>query len=595
MRGNWHIRNLCNCCFPRASSSSSSSSRARVTVSENTGSNNLQQQSSSSSSKSPRFLVKNPAIRRAQQFWKMAATKSGIKMLLTGTRSPNSPGVLFELPMELFNEIMSYLNRSDLAKLSSCCRASRNLLSRDVFGHLPESLTLDKKEGVLKPFPGLSSLRHLHSYFSYVVLKPPISYDYTNVTSPLQLTKIYEYVETIKYFPNIDRLWICWELPADCKDTDADAYREALINGILERLVTYDFWPKLNLFGLERYKSITGSEFRHKEQISVSWHFGGIRVFRQPKELVRGAPERYIKASSCTEEGHGGGCSCFAPGFQTTYMEVKRFGFGEAAAVGGRWGMGREDVVLLNTLDVHTDTFVGTPFEEEDEEGEAVIGGGSESEVEDEDDTSSSSEEDVDSESSDDENEGGEGSANNENTPTVPPEPIFKSGLIYPFVKKLVMSVKTGVTRQNIAELAWRCPNVSHLRIDGELLTEWSIQNGGNSHAYQQDEVIYSELMGFKSLETAVIPWPSIGGGSSSDKTGVATDFKQAEESITTWGEVGGLRLLRYVSFVNNCKKYPSSHWSRTYGISWEEGGKRCTVGYVSECLNDESAGYADP
>ncbi|KAK6500903.1 hypothetical protein TWF506_003662 [Arthrobotrys conoides] len=582
MRENWHIRDLCNCCFPRPSSSSSSSSRrrVRVTLPDNTGSNNLQQQSS-------RFFfspIKNPVIRRVQQFWKMAATKSGIAMLLPGTRPPNSPGVLFELPMELFNEIMSYLDRSELAKLSSCCRASRNLLSRDVFGHLPESLTLDKKEGVLKPFPGLSSLRHLHSYFSYVVLKPPISYDYANVTSPLQLTKIYEYVETIKYFPNIDRLWICWELPADCKDTDADAYREALITGILKRLVTYEFWPKLNLFGLERYKPITGSEFRHKEQVSVSWHFGGIRVFREPKDLVRGVPERYIKASSCEEEGHEGGCSCFAPGFQTTYMEVKRFGFREAAAVGGRWGMGREDVVLLNTLDVHTDTFVGTPFEDE---GEGAVGRRSGSEVEDEHDASSSEEEN-DGESSDDENESENGSTNNENTPTAPPEPIYKSGLIYPFVKKLVMSVKTGITRQNIAELAWRCPNISHLRIDGELLTDWDFQNGSNGHAYQQDEVIYSELMGFKNLETVVIPWPSIGGGSGSDKMGIALDFKQAEESIITWGEVGGLKLLRYVSFVNNCKKYPSSHWSRTYGIGWEDGGRRCTVGYVSECLKDE-------
>lgn len=231
----------------------------------------------------------------------------------TTARTPVSPGLLFELPMELFDEIVVHLSRSDLARLSSCCRAGRNLLSRDVFGHLPESLTLDKREGVLKPFPGLSSLRHLHSYFSYVVLKPPISYDYANITS-LQLEKIYEYVETIKYFPNIDRLWVGWELPSDCEETDVDIYREALVAGILKRLVTYEFWPKLNLFGLERYKPITNSEFRDKERVSVSWHFGGIRVFREAKELVRGVPERYIKATSCKEEGHGGGCSCFAPG-----------------------------------------------------------------------------------------------------------------------------------------------------------------------------------------------------------------------------------------------------------------------------------------
>ncbi|RVD82214.1 uncharacterized protein DFL_006647 [Arthrobotrys flagrans] len=496
----------------------------------------------------------------------------------TTARTPASPGLLFELPMELFDEIVVHLSRSDLARLSSCCRAGRNLLSRDVFGHLPESLTLDKREGVLKPFPGLSSLRHLHSYFSYVVLKPPISYDYANITS-LQLEKIYEYVETIKYFPNIDRLWVGWELPSDCEETDVDIYREALVAGILKRLVTYEFWPKLNLFGLERYKPITNSEFRDKERVSVSWHFGGIRVFREAKELVRGVPERYIKATSCKEEGHGGGCSCFAPGFQTTYMEVRRFGFGEAAAVGGRWGMGREDVVLLNTLDVHTDTFVGTPFEDEDEESEGVIGRGSESEVED--DTSSSED---DGDSSNDENEDEDRNTHNENTPTTPSESIFKSGLIYPFVKKLVMSVRTGITRQNITELAWRCPNVSYLRIDGELLTDWNIDNGG--YAYQQGEVVYSELMGLKSLETVIVPWPSIGGGSVSDRMNM--DWRQVEKSIISWAEVGGLKLLRYVSFVNNSKKHPTSHWTRTYGIGWEGDGRRCTVRNVPEYLDYE-------
>ncbi|KAK6528457.1 hypothetical protein TWF281_009699 [Arthrobotrys megalospora] len=548
----WHFSNLCNC----FSFSKSRPTRSRF--------------SSSSSS----ALVRRAA---GYRFWKM----------VSGTTTPTSPGMLFELPLELFNDIMSYLTRQELAKLSSCCRASRNLLSRDVFGHLSESLTLDKKAGVLKPFPGLPSLRHLQSYFSYVVLKPPISYDYTDVTSPLQLTKIYEYIETIKYFPNIDRLWICWELPSDCKDDDADAYREALVAGILKRLVTYEFWPRLNLFGLERYKPITGSEFRHKEQISVSWHFGGIRVFRDPKALVRGEPSRYIKAPSCGEEGHGDGCSCFAPGFQTTYMEVRRFGFGEAAAIGGRWGMGKKDVVLLNTLDVHTDTFVGTPLEDEFEgvtgrgsESEGVNGVGSESGQED------SSEDSSSSSSSDG---GGENDAVDQNrtgggetiTVIAPPEPVFKSGLIYPFVKKLVMSVKTGITRQNIAELAWRCPNVSHLRIDGELLTDWDIHNGG--YAYQQGEVIYSELMGLKSLETAIIPWPSIGGGSGSDR--MKMDWRQAEKSIIAWAEVGGLKLLRYVSFVHNSKKYPSSHWTRTYGIQWEGDGRGCTVGvtYFSE------------
>ncbi|KAK6504668.1 hypothetical protein TWF481_006608 [Arthrobotrys musiformis] len=525
------IRSLCDCCLcfrtRTRSSSSSAGSSAAASVPKNTV---------------PPSRPKNRIVIRIQKFLKMSRSAKG----------PTSPGMLFNLPLELFNEIMAYLDRTDLAKLSSCCRASRNLLSRDVFGHLPESLTLDKKEGMLKPFPGVESLRHLQSYFSYVVLKPPISYDYTSVTSPLQLENIYTYVECLKYFPNIDRLWICWELPADCPDEDSDIYREALVAGILKRLVTYEFWGRLNLFGLERYKPITGSDFRQKEQVSVSWHFGGIRVFREPEKYVRGAPERYIKASSC--EDHEDGCSCFAPGFQTTYMEVRKFGFGEAAKVGGRWGMGESDVVLLNTLDVHTDTFVGTPFEDEEES--------------DAEDSSSCS------------------SSTSSTTSASSPSPLkaLNTGLIYPFIKKLVLSVKTGITRSNILELTIRCPNISHLRIDGELLvTNWDPLSPTSGYAYQKDEVLYSELMVLKSLETAIIPWPSISGGSSSDRMNM--NFQQAEQSIITWAEVGGLRLLRYISFVNNCRKYPGSHWTRTYGVCWGGEGWGCEVGvtYFSE------------